>query len=260
MEPSSSARRPKANRGRLSAGQWQDIRQAARLARSEKVTLVVHGIKVIPAMDSTAGSRQRSGGAAHDSGRAPSATEAAPAEARTNKKTERDVQRAADNRASKRIARWKQMVKRMRYEYIWMPVFTQFMRASMSPKRDARRKIRAALWQEWTRPQFDGGGTSAEPFGEPSPLGLMSHRDRYILRRASSVMAQAFPQGVFGPEDFGSEEQMLQAAIEASLTDTPMENRGDDHIVETRKFNDVGGQTPDSARRGGKKKRGGRAS
>ena len=88
----------------------------------------------------------------------------------------------------------------------------------------------------------------------------MSHRDRYILRRASSVMAQAFPQGVFGPEDFGSEEQMLQAAIEASLTDTPMENRGDDHIVETRKFNEVGGQTPDSARRGGKKKRGGRAS
>merc|ERR1719149_194175 len=71
------------------------------------------------------------------------------------------------------------MVKRMRYEYIWMPMFTQFMRASMSPKRDARRKIRAALWQEWTRPQFDGGGTSAEPFGEPSPLGLMSHRDRY---------------------------------------------------------------------------------
>ena len=90
---------------------------------------------------------------------------------------------------------------------------------------------------------------------EPSPLGLMSHRDRYILRRASSVMAQAFPQGVFGPEDFGSEEQMLQAAIEASLISTPLETRGEaDRTSTSRSLEEAGIKTPDSSRRDGKRR------
>ena len=37
-----------AKRGCLNARQWQDIRQAARLARSEGVTLITHGITVTP--------------------------------------------------------------------------------------------------------------------------------------------------------------------------------------------------------------------
>ena len=77
----------------------------------------------------------------------------------------------------------------LKYDHIVSPVWTHHLRSRMSPKRDARRKIRAALWQEWTRPQFDGGEASATPFGERSPLGQMSHRDRYILQRARAVMA-----------------------------------------------------------------------
>ena len=47
-----SAMKPKAaaaKRGCLAARHWQDIRQAARLARSEGVTLIMHGVTVAPA-------------------------------------------------------------------------------------------------------------------------------------------------------------------------------------------------------------------
>ena len=47
-----SSAKPKAaaaKRGCLTARHWQDIRQAARLARSEGVTLITHGVTVAPA-------------------------------------------------------------------------------------------------------------------------------------------------------------------------------------------------------------------
>ena len=47
----SNAVKPKAaaaKRGCLSARQWQDIRQAGRLARSEGITLIMHGVTVAP--------------------------------------------------------------------------------------------------------------------------------------------------------------------------------------------------------------------
>lgn len=75
-------------------------------------------------------------------------------------------------------------------------------------------------------------------------------------------MARAYPEPCpeppFGPEDFQSEDQMLQAAIEASLMDTPMETRGGDRTATTPTVDEAGLQTPGSARRDGKKKRGGR--
>ena len=154
--------------------------------------------------------------------------------AKVTKKKQRDAQRAADNRARAHIARWRSLVKRLRYDRIWMPMWTALMRSRMSPKRDARRKIRAVLWQEWTRPQFGGGESSATSFGVAS-RGRMSHRDVYILRRARVVMDQAFgPEEAFGPSDFMSEDQMLQAAIEASLISTSAETRDGDHSGATR--------------------------
>eukprot|EP00966_Prymnesium_polylepis_P132444 3062108-Prymnesium_polylepis.1 len=47
-----SSAKPKAaaaKRGCLTTRHWQDIRQAARLARSEGVMLITHGVTVIPA-------------------------------------------------------------------------------------------------------------------------------------------------------------------------------------------------------------------
>jgi len=72
--------------------------------------------------------------------------------------------------------------------------------------------------------------------------------------------------GTFGPMDFPSEDAMLQAAIQASLMDTPSESQGGDRTVGTRSLDDADIKTPASSARprpatkAGKKKRGGRSS
>ena len=74
-------------------------------------------------------------------------------------------------------------------------------------------------------------------------------------------MAIAFPNGTFGPmDDFPSEDAMLQAAIQASLMDTPSETQGGDRTDGTRSIDAAGITTPDTSRKAGKKKRGSRSS
>jgi hypothetical protein len=60
------------------------------------------------------------------------------------------------------------------------------MRSHMSPRRDARRRLRSVLWQEWTRPQF--GGSDVDPVAR-SVLGLTSHRDECIRARVRRYQA-----------------------------------------------------------------------
>ena len=48
MSNSVTSKAAAAKRGYLSARHWQDIRRAARLARSEDVTLIMHGVTVTP--------------------------------------------------------------------------------------------------------------------------------------------------------------------------------------------------------------------
>ena len=71
-----------------------------------------------------------------------------------------------------------------------MKVFTAWMRSRMSPNRDAKRKLRAVFWREWTRPLPDAGESSAAPSGESSALGMLSRRDSFILRRANALVAR----------------------------------------------------------------------
>ena len=266
MDPHSTPGTLKASRGTLSARQLQDIRMMTRMANQEGATYVVHGVTIRGDTGGrrAAGNPQRQapprGDTMHDASDArPMDTGASRAV--TNNKAQRDALRAAANRARKHTARWRTFARRLRYAHIAMPVWTEWMRSQMSPKRDARRKLRSVFWRAWTLRHIDGGGSSAAPFGETSPLGLQSHRDRFILRRARAVMAQAFPEpssaAPFGPEDFMSEEQMLQAAIEASLISTPSETRGEaDRTSTSRSLEEAGIKTPDSSRRDGKKRSG----
>ena len=41
-------KRSVAKRGTMSKQHWEDLRQAARLARTESVTLTMHGVKIDP--------------------------------------------------------------------------------------------------------------------------------------------------------------------------------------------------------------------
>ena len=104
------------------------------------------------------------------------------------------------------------------------------MRNSLSPKRDARRKIKRAFWLEWTKRQF-------KPTDEwAAPLGLCSYRDRYIYSRAGALADQLMLHGLIAQrmvpsadladEDNPELQADLQAAIAASLADTDTRSPG----------------------------------
>lgn len=287
MAPSPPTRVAAASRGFLSARHWQDIRQAARIARSDEVTLVVHNVKISGGTGArhAAGSRQQTQAPERDGGRG--AGDVQPMESDgdvshgAKKKKQRDAARAQENRARKCIARWRTLMRRMHWARA-QAVFVPWMRARLSPKRDARRRLRAVFWQAWTRPRFavdDGDGSCSS--APPSRLGRLSHRDVYIRARAQRVETLARNNGYvrdglslqddvaimsIHAADAGlsaeeAEEKMIAVAIEESLaadTVPPTENRGGGHSPtrSTRDLYEAEIYTPASSRRRGKKTRG----
>ena len=182
--------------GSLSARQWQDLRQAARLARSEGVTIEWRGINNVTIIPGSARTPQRpvrkeqvprQMSPRDKSSDEPSDPEAPAAK---SKKHQRDALRAQEHRAEKQTKRWYKLslaaLRRARWQE-GQAVWTQWMRARMSPPRDARRKIRLAFWREWTRPQLELSPGLPETADYPrqvgfADLGLRSHRDEYILQ------------------------------------------------------------------------------
>ena len=123
-------------------------------------------------------------------GKQPADTEAA----QPSKKQERDKQRRQEFRAKKLDALWVRlsitMLRRDRWQYR-QDVWTRWMRARLSPRRDARRALRLLFWREWTRPQFEAEPTVSDLASSDdcrqlgfADIGLRSLRDRYIHERA----------------------------------------------------------------------------
>ena len=274
--------RPAANRGTLSARQLQDIRDMARIAREEEVTLIIHGVKIFGDQDKpTAGKPQqarpqkdRDNVHEQDEAHEPMDTVDPPASptAAKSKKEERDARRATENRARKRVARWRSLVKRLIYDRVWMPLWKQMRLETSGPKRNARRRMRNALWAEWRRKQFDRGESSS---ALPSDSRRLSHRDRWLLRRSKPHPSPPSPDGYWqlqqavwlsDAEDAGlsaeaAEEELLARALEeslADLTDMDAETRSD-RSAATGSLSEPGEKhkiaTPDSSRRRGKKTR-----
>jgi len=190
--------------GSLSDRQWKDLRQAARLARSENVTLTWRrdGSILIspynPPVTAT-GIRQR------QEARAPPDSQLEDAQPmdtvsesvvrprqRSKKQLERDAKRAMDNRAlvaSPWLARFELLTSRL----LWAArkascnaVWTAWMR-----HRQAVHKLRSLFWREWTRPHIAPPAHIGPPGSRLRAkcqgllvLGLRSCRDEYILRRA----------------------------------------------------------------------------
>lgn len=243
--------RPAANRGTLSARQLQDIRDLTRIANEGGGTLIMHGVKIVGDKGkAAAGNPQqarpqndREAVREQDVEHEPMDTDGpptTPTAAKSNKKEERDARRASENRARARVARWRSLVKRLIYDRIWMPLWKQMLRENQGPKRDARRRMRDALWAEWRRKQFDSGESSSAP---PSDSRRLSHRDRWLLRRASKPRPSTPPTDwqlqtavwLTDAADAGltadaAEEELLAQAIAESLeavTDTDAETRSD---------------------------------
>jgi hypothetical protein len=293
MSPASPAQRAdgQARRvrssGSLSARQWQDIRQAARLARSEGVTLALHGVRIsggeVPAAASVRQQTPRSrplpgtGNSAQpmefEGGAAPTAT-------RTTSKQRRDAGKLEAFLERKRAERWLPFVQSLLKAARWkhqQVVWTTWMRSRISPKRVALRNI---FWRAWTL--RDTGGSTVDPV-----LGLTSRRDEYIHAKARLLCRRHIEPEIAqrnlresGPNvvmddmaDFGLsgfDPTDVQAAITASLRtasgvwleepaapedDTTARHPGGRSVGKSS-LTEAGLQAPSSARAG--KKRSGR--
>ena len=199
MAPKRPAQPRAASRGSLSARQWQDLRQAARLARSEGVTVTWRRdgtVLISPHTPSAnAGIRQqqkeRAAPDAQPVDMQPMDTVGSPRQPSKIKQT-RDAERAeADRalRASPFMARWKLLITRQ----LWTTrkatcdaVWTAWMR-----RRQVVRKLRSLLWREWTRRHIEpsahigpSGSRLRARYQGLMVLGLRSCRDDFILGRA----------------------------------------------------------------------------
>jgi hypothetical protein len=210
-------RRPAAN-GTISNRQWQDIRQAARMTRSEGLkSITLHGV-VVSGFPRDLKQQQRSpqqpqqqkkeSHTVPDEGTAQSMeTSDCATPVKSTKMLQRDAQRLKEFQGRLIAKRWGHLAFKFHYTVVW--------RNWLSTRQAARRKLRAGLWREWTRPQFDseswapGGWTLA---------GRLSHRDVYIRDRANTLcsylsrdpLVEILPRGSAGSSS-GTNVRMIDA-------------------------------------------------
>lgn len=203
MAPTQRPARATATRGSLSDRQWKDLRQAARLVRSEGVSLTWRrdgSILITPApqVSNNAGSRQRGQQMEQHTTHDPQPMDTQPTESvdsprPQSKKQQRDAERLqkwkAKQPASQSTARWLLLTHRL----LWAArkvscnaVWTAWMR-----HRQVVHKLRSLLWREWTRPQIEPPAHIGPPGSRLRArcqgllmLGQRSLRDEYILVRA----------------------------------------------------------------------------
>ena len=197
-------------RGTMSKQHWEDLRQAARLARTESVTLTMHGVKIDPLKTAkTQENAKELEEPSHKLGKKGQASkadkESLPMDTSGNdsmsKKQQRSKQRLADfqeaKRAEKCVARWLLMIRLIRRQIRAKQLadtWTAWMRAK-GARAKLRSTLRSIVWREWTRPSEQVtaallSGEGSRPIskfnGKPT-IGPCSPRDAYILRRARAL-------------------------------------------------------------------------
>ena len=131
------------------------------------------------------------------------------------------------------------------------------MRSTFSPRRDARRKIRAAFWGAWSKREFKLSDERAN-----GPLGLCSHRDVYIYRKAMAMEKKLVQLGFITPAPLATiTEEDVASQAEAPAVNTrgiaPDDQTDAGRQASTRSLTEAGiPSNPNSAR--ARKKRGGR--
>ena len=242
--------------GCLSARQWSDIRQAARLVKSDGVRMTVHGVLLAPDSTSSAGkpqkgTREPKQNPAPDESKDCSSMDTVDDSPALSKKQQRDAQRLADYREKQRVApvfaRWallvcrcRRRVARTRLDAVW----TAHMRREPTEEtRKARSKLRALLrpyvWQQWTKPYFTPDrlpGARTHAYGLEI-LGRMSKRDEYLLRRARAFALASGLQRCFVHHGMNGASKSHQAPLElAAATATQHQGRGDERRQRQRIF------------------------
>jgi hypothetical protein len=245
-----------ANCGFLSARHLQDIRKVARIARSEGISLTVHGVVVggqdnlhLQKYESSTGTNSTA--KKHDGRGSPPTKSVGDACEKPTAKQQRSARRLEQYKAAKRAdvcnARWLRLATpllRQTRAKLRGDVWTAHMRAKLA----LRAKMGALFHRVWSQralvvqpdaevmapwpstPQLSEKKAAATPAAAmcatstaamcATPAGAATPR----TTRASAQQAS-----VFGPEDFGADEadydaeeqRQIEAAIAASLADAP---------------------------------------
>ena len=254
---------------------YQDLRQLARLARSESVIIDRRrdgSIRFTPYNslgDSTRPAGNRQAGLekirsttrdANEQHHEPMDTVDNVRSPKTSKKQQRDALRLQEFQEAKRApesqsaARWLLLAQRQ----LWAArkatcnaVWTAWARSRTPEARRATRlKLRGLLWRAWTRPQIEPPPLSSPPGCHAIPVGLQvlgarSLRDEYILTRA-----RAFTHHVRGGSRALWRWLGFRREIDFNLI----------HVGDARSPEAAGLVTPASNRHRNKKSRGGKKS
>ena len=152
---------PTAYRGWLGAKAWQDVRHAARLAREQGVSLVVHGVTISPVLEvphkEECRTKGRAGQTGTESGPSP-LQEPRAAQPRPSKRQQRSDARLMEYKSKKQHA---------------TKIFVAWQSALRALVRCFRAYRRNNIWTEWMRAEVERapmlvGGRHKRPLEEPS--------------------------------------------------------------------------------------------
>ena len=266
MAPSHPAQRAAATRGSLSARQWTDIDRAARIARTRGVVIALPcGVTVSAAEDkpATSGSQkqveQQDGARRGASGQHSTATDEEAAARSKRKKEEREALRRETHVPRRCVNRWLALVQPTLWaarRQLLDAVFTAYMRAGLSPKRDAQRKLRD-LFRRFDRrhrhAQVGDMSMDKPPAAGQPATGSRARLDDDLqsISTDEELDGIALHKAIEDPE--------LQAAIAMSLEDSHRSaSPSGRKVAFTRSLDEAGiPATPGSAR-GHRKKRSGK--
>jgi hypothetical protein len=224
----------------------QDIRKVARIARSEGISLTVHGVVVggqdnlhLQKYESSTGTNSTA--KKHDGRGSPPTKSVGDACEKPTAKQQRSARRLEQYKAAKRAdvcnARWLRLATpllRQTRAKLRGDVWTAHMRAKLA----LRAKMGALFHRVWSQrarvvqpdaevmapwpstPQLSQAKAAATPAAATCATPAATPRTTRALARQASV---------FGPEDFGADEadydaeeqRQIEAAIAASLADAP---------------------------------------
>ena len=271
-------KRSAAKRGTLGKQQWEDLRQAARLSRTEGVTLTFHGVQIDPPKAARSQGSAKGLEPAHRAGKKGQASKAdeelqpmdtTDGGSKSSKNQQRSAQRLEDFQKAKRaeqcVEHWQLMVRlvcRQIRAKLLADTWTGWMRSKCARTKLCR-TLWPIVWREWTRPSEEVMA-ALEPAHRlanvKTNLKTCSARDAYILRKARRVLLPHNP-----PRGLGCRSVRIgwlrqrPAQDDASSEEEDDDNSGPSAVgvqpKASRKSSAAGLQTPGSGRSNRKKTR-----
>ena len=210
---------PSTKHGSITARQWQDIRQGARLARTEGVQLILHGLRISPVKKG----QEKGESPCHPHFTSePAKTVRDNSRDESSSKKERDARRAKEFRARKGVAfRWELLttkLKRIEKFHLRSVVWVQWMKAKPMKECIQARFTRGAVAA--TVSGGDPDGRKFYEFDDPACASLPGLRQEPIhIWEAKDL--KPIQEGLPDPPQAMEEEASTSPAAVANHTLSP---------------------------------------